>query len=106
MLIRLCSASALSRLIVTAIITRPTDPEELEEIDLPEEDVVEEDDEEVVEEDEEEVVEEEEDSEAIGEDEVVEDAKYVADKVHLMEKKIDHFVSEELKEIFEEMYIN
>ncbi|KAK3717606.1 proteinase B [Vermiconidia calcicola] len=37
------------------------------------------------------------------EDEIVDDANKVSEKVQLMEKKIEHFVSEELKEIFDEM---
>ena len=37
------------------------------------------------------------------EDELVEEAQEVAAKVHLMSKKIEDFVSEELKELFEEM---
>jgi cerevisin len=37
------------------------------------------------------------------EDELVEDAKIVSDKVHIMEKKIEDFVSEELKQLFDEM---
>ena len=37
------------------------------------------------------------------EDEIVDEATMVSEKVQLMEKKIEHFVSEELKEIFDEM---
>ena len=37
------------------------------------------------------------------EDDLIEDAKVVSDKVHIMEKKIEAFVSEELKQLFDEM---
>jgi cerevisin len=37
------------------------------------------------------------------EDELVEDAEVVSEKVHMMSKKIEDFVSEELKELFEAM---
>lgn len=37
------------------------------------------------------------------EDELVEDAQIVSEKVHMMSKEIEDFVSEELKELFEEM---